>query len=512
MEPKNPTQAAEAHETPANQPHEHELNATVEPVEATTETLNTAHVADTAANDETNSTAVKVGDEVTATITKHVHQMVFVTLENGSEAYINANELRDVEGEISITLGAQIKAKVNNLRGGIELTRDYLLTKQELDRLEVVYNSKATIQGKVTGTNKGGFDVRIGSLSAFCPRSHFSLRPERAPQQQIGKVLDFVIEELKRDKKLRIVVTRRPILEAAERERAQLMAGRFNVDDVIEGRVSQLSKFGAFIDVGDGIEGLIPMSELSHGHVNRASDVIKNGETVQVKVISIDAERGRLSLSIKRLSADPWLSFVDQYELGSTITGKVVRLTDFGAFVELAPSVEGLLHISSITTQGRLNHPSERLSEGQELEVVIEEVVRNGRKDRRKIRLVTQEVAERRKPIDIKISVDEVITAPVKETNDRGVTLAIASNLDGFIPAAETGTQRGVNLQELFPVGKEVQAKVMNIELRKAKVRLSIKALENHEEQQAFKQFKAEMKSDQSRMSSTFGDLLKNFN
>ena len=400
---------------------------------------------------------------------------------------------------------------MKNLHGGVELTRDYILAKQEVDHLERALTEKTAVKGKVVATNKGGYEIRIGSINAFCPRSHFSLRPERAPQQQVGKMLDFNIEELKRDKKLRVVVSRKRILESAERERAQLMGERFSANDVIQGRVTQLSKFGAFVDVGDGIEGLIPMSELSHSHVNRASDVLKTGESVEVKVISVDSNRGRLSLSLKQLSADPWVSFVDEHETGAEIAGKITRITDFGAFVELAPSVEGLLHISAITTQGRLNHPSEKLTEGQELQVVIEEIVRNVRRDKRKIRLMTPEVAERRKPIDIKISAEQVINAPVKEATERGVTIVLASNLDGFIPASETGTQRGANLKEHFPVGKEVQAKVMSVDLRRAKVRLSIKALENHEEQMAFKQFKSEMRVDQARMSSTFGDLLKNF-
>ena len=208
MEPKNPTQSAEAQETPAQQQAESVEVITTDAVtaESTTETTTEAISEENVA---VSPSVVKVGDEVTATISKHVHQMVFVTLENGTEAYINANELRDTEGQVNVVLGAQIEAKVKNLHGGIELTRDYLLAKQELDRLEAALREKTILQGKVTGTNKGGYEVRIGSLSAFCPRSHFSLRHERAPQQQVGKVLDFMIEELKREKKLRIVVPRR---------------------------------------------------------------------------------------------------------------------------------------------------------------------------------------------------------------------------------------------------------------------------------------------------------------
>jgi small subunit ribosomal protein S1 len=487
MEPENPTpEVNEVHTINENSP--------------TTETTS-----------EESNTTLKVGDTVVGTITKRVHQMVFIALEQGSEAYISISELRDENGEINVTLGQQVEGKVKNLRSGVELTREYLIEKQALDALEKAFNDKTQVQGKVTKINKGGYEVRVGSISAFCPKSHFSLRPERAPQQQVGKVLDFVIEEFKRGKRARIVVSRRPILEAVERDKAQLIGERFTVGEVIQGQISQLSKVGVFVDVGDEIEGLIPLSELSHSRVNRASNVVTVGDSIEVKVINVDSQRGRLSLSIRQLTSDPWDTFVETNGAGTQVTGTITRILDFGAFVKLTEAVEGLLHISAITTRGRLNHPSEHVSVGQELEVVIEEVIRSDRNDRRKIRLMTPEVAERRKPIDIKIKVNEVITAPVKEVTDRGVILAIASNLDGFIPAPETGTARGANLSDRFPVGKEIQAKVMTIDLKRARVRLSVKALENHEEQMAFKQFKKEMREDQVKMTSTFGDLLKNF-
>lgn len=499
MEPENTTPVTnEVQSTEAN-----EMQGTEASESQTTETSE-AQSAET-------SSALKVGDIVTGTISKHVHHLAFIALENGQEAYINVSELRDEAGNVNVVLGQSIEAKIKHLHSGIELTREYLIIKQAYDALEKAFNEKTVVEGTITKTNKGGFEVRLGSIAAFCPRSHFSLRPERSPQQQVGKVLEFTIEEFKRGKRGRIVVSRRAILEAIEAKKNERLAELFTVGDTIQGKVTQLSKFGVFVDVGEGIEGLIPMSELSHAHVNRASDVVKANDPVEVKVISIDASRGRLSLSIKQLTPDPWLSFVETNKVGDQLSGKVVRITDFGAFVQLAENIEGLLHISAISANSRLKHPSEKVSEGEEITVVIEEIVNHDRNDRRKIRLMTPEVAERRKPIDVKISVDDVITAPVKEVNDRGVTIAIASNLDGFIPVTETGTPKGTNLQDRFQSGKEVQAKVMMVDLRRAKVRLSIKALENHEEEMAYKQYQTEMRQDQSKMTSTFGDLLKNF-
>jgi small subunit ribosomal protein S1 len=348
-------------------------------------------------------------------------------------------------------------------------------------------------------------------MKAFCPRSRFSVRPERAPQQQVNKVMSFMIEELKKGSKPRIVLTRLPILEASEKARGQLMAERFNAGDVIQGKVTRLAKFGVFVDVGDSIEGLIPMSELSHGRVERASDVLKAGQSVDVKVLSVDPQRGRLSLSVRALTPDPWVDFTSQNAAGSTLQGRVTRITDFGAFVELAPSVEGLLHVSAISATGRVNHPSDHLSSDQEVEVVIQEIVKHDQSDKRRIRLMTKEVAERRKPVTSTVNVGDVITVPVKEITERGIALEIEGGLEGFIPASETGTQRGANLKERFSLGQSVQAKVTAIDMKRRRARLSIKALENHEEEMAFKSYREEMRSEAARMTSTFGDLLKNF-
>ena len=476
-----------------------------------TETQGETQAEPTAEAGSTEQSKPKVGEIVTGTITRQVRQMAFVILESGEEAYINISELRDDQGEIKVTPGETIEAKIVNNRNRIELSRSYIYVQQELEQLKAKFEYKAQIEGLVTGVNKGGFEVRVGQINAFCPRSRFSVRPERNPQQQVKKVLSFVIEEFKGGNKPRVVLSRLPILEEAERARGQLMAERFNVGDVIQGRVTRLAKFGAFVDVGDQIEGLIPIGEMSHGRTERAGDVVQSGSAVDVKVISVDPQRGRLSLSIRALTPDPWQAFTEENPAGTKLTAQVTRLTDFGAFMRLAEHVEGLLHVSAISATSRVNHPSEHLTVGQEVEIVIQEILPHKVADKRRIRLMTKEVADRRRPLNVSISVGDVLKAPVKEVNERGLTLTLADGLEGFVPSSETGTQRGANLKERFSIGQEVEVKVMTADLKRRRVRLSIKALENHEEEMAFKSYREEMKSESSRMTSTFGDLLKNF-
>ena len=457
--------------------------------------------------------APKLNSIVSGVISKQVRQMAFVILESGHEAYINVSELAELRSEDgALPIGQTIEAEVASTRSGIKLSREYISRARELDAIEAAFTSQSIIEGRVKSVNKGGFEVRLGNIDAFCPRSRFSQRREGNPKKQVGKVMSFMIEEFKREGRTRVVVTRLPILEREARDRARMMGERFQVGDVIQGQVTQLVKFGAFVNVGDQIEGLIPMSELRHDRVEQASDVLSVNDSVEVKVIGVDVARGRLSLSLRAMTPDAWEGFASDHSAGDRVTGKVVRITDFGAFIELVPQVEGLVHISAISAQGRLNHPSDRLTEGQSLELVIEEIVNHARADKRRIRLMTPEVAERRTPLNVSVSVGDVLTVPVKSTQERGVTVTIATGLEGFIPAPETGTARGTNLQERFPVGSEVQAKVLTADLKRRRVRLSIKALENHEEEMAYQAFRDEMKADQTRMRSTFGDLFKNFN
>lgn len=505
------TTSAEVNPTPVAET----ASVTAEPAAIDASTAETSDAP--ASTDETQAEAdapavPKLKSIVRGVIAKQVRQMAFLILESGQEAYINVSdlvELRDEQGNLPI--GQEIEAEVVSTRSGIKLSRSYITRERELDTLEAAFNGQASVQGRVSGTNKGGFEVRIGNLNAFCPRSRFSQRRDGNPQKHVGKMLDFQIEEFKRGGRPRIVLTRLPLLEREKRERAELMGERFQVGDEIEGQVTQLTKFGVFVSVGDQIEGLIPMSELKHERVESASDVVSVNDTVTVKVINVDVARGRLSLSLRAMTPDSWDAFIAENAAGGRISGKITRITDFGAFVELAPQIEGLLHISAISTQGRLNHPSEKVSEGQDLELVIEEIIDNPRPDKRRIRLMTPEVAERRAPVQVSVKAGDVVKLPVKSVQERGITVEVATGLEGFIPASETGTQRGTNLQERFPVGSEVEAKLLTLDIRRRRARLSIKALATHEEDVAYKAFRSEMRSDESRMRSTFGDLLKNF-
>ena len=464
---------------------------------------------DEATTSQTTVSQVKVGDKVRGVISKLVREIAFVSLSESQEAYINLAELRNNDGTLSVELGEEIEAQVVQMTRGIELSRKPFEREAELNALEEAITTQAVFEGTITRIKNDGYEVRLGHLKAFCTFNEFSQRKEKHPQKYRKQTLSFNVKAVKRGKNPRITLSRLAILEAEKAKKSALMAERFTVGDVIQGTVSQLTKFGVFVDVGDGIEGLIPMSELSHAHVAQASQVVKNKQAIEIKVLAVDPSRQRLTLSLRQLTPDPWDIFVDAQEVGNEIEGKVTRLTKFGAFVELAPQVEGLLHIRSMSSHERINDPADRYQVGETIKVVIEEVIRSKEADSRRLRLMTPEVAEQRKPVDINLSVGEVVTAPVAEVKEQGITLQITSQLKGFIPGNETGTARGTILSERFKTGQEISAKITKLDLKQKRVRLSIKAMENHEEEMAFKNYKASEKSQE--MSGSFGDLLKNF-
>jgi small subunit ribosomal protein S1 len=271
-----------------------------------------------ASQNETQLTPPSIGDVVVGTVTKLIREIAFVDIGQEQEGYINLSEFRNDQGEVDLNLGDQIEAKVVSVRSGIRLSRGQIEDPQSVEEVRQAYLNQLPVDGTVVKVNKGGYELRIKQLRAFCPISQFALHYEKNPRRRLGATLPFLITEMtESDKGLNIVASRRPILEEEQNRRIQLMSTRFNIDDIIKGRVTQLTKFGAFVDVGDGIEGLIPMSELAHNRIEKASDVVSARQEIDVKVIAVEPERNRLTLSLRQLVKDAWEVFVDENPVGS---------------------------------------------------------------------------------------------------------------------------------------------------------------------------------------------------
>ncbi|MEE2788665.1 MAG: S1 RNA-binding domain-containing protein [Myxococcota bacterium] len=449
------------------------------------------------------SRTAQEGDLVVGQVVKITGSIAFVDYGGRNQGYIQLSELKDAEGQLMVAEGDEVRAQIISTRGAVQLSYRKAQVGQAIETLKEAFRNQTPVTGEIVAMNKGGFEVRIEGVRAFCPRSQIGQRFLTEPASEIGKSYEFRITEFKDPKS--IVVSRRVLLESQREEIKANISDAIRVGDRLQGTVTQIRDFGAFVDLGNGIEGLIHVSEISHDRIGSPADVLSVGDAVEVEVVRVEADKGRVGLSIKKLGGDPWADFADEHGPGSTLTGTVARLQDFGAFVTLAPGIDGLLHVSAIAVGKRIERPSQVLNEGQEIEVVIEQIDRT----RQRIGLMTPEVAEARKPVEITCAVNDIVKGPVTRVEKYGVFIELSENLNGLIPNAEMATNRGADHLRMFPVGTEIEVKVIEIDKKRGRIRLSRKALLNNDEEEAFNEYKKSKKAPQSLGS--FGDLLKDY-
>jgi small subunit ribosomal protein S1 len=453
---------------------------------------------------------VRVGDRLSAVVVQIGRDLVFVELDGKQQAFIEASELRDPDGTMSVAEGEVIRAhvvEVDDAKGTVRLGRS-LGRPGNLAAIEQAKDSGVAIEGKVTGVNKGGLEIDLGGgTRAFCPSSQASDRFLEDVSSLVGQSLRFLVTDV-RDGGKNVVLSRRALLQREASETAAKAMSDVVVGAVLRGTVSSVRDFGAFVDLGGGIEGLVPRSEISHDRGVAVADALKPGDAVEVQVREIkDAEptkKGRgptkkITLSLKALAADPWADL--DLSVGRVVLGTVVRTTEFGRFVRLAPGVEGLLHVSEI---GR----NVSADEGQEIKVVVKKLDRE-----------TKKIALAPAPDDAAVGAtianatkDVAVGAVVTGVVERIETYGIFVQLDGtkgragrgLVPNAELGVPRGTDLRKAFPEGTQVTAKVL--ETGEGRLRLSIRGAKEAEERADFEAAKGKQPQ---RSLGTFADLLK---
>jgi small subunit ribosomal protein S1 len=467
---------------------------------------------------EQRARAIALGERCRAEVVLVGRDGVFVEILDRSaggkrpQAFLDAQELRAPGGELTVKVGDVLEAVVvaiDERAGEIRLGRS-LGRAAGLDEIATAHAAGVPVEGKITGVNKGGLEVEIGGVRAFCPISQADRGFVADPQALIGRSLSFLVTEL-RDGGKRVVVSRRAVLEQEGREAAARTLSQLAPGSVVRGSVSAVREFGAFVDLG-GVEGLIPNSELSHERGAKAQDVLAPGDAVEVQVREIKpgvpGKRGepttKITLSLKALAADPWDAVDALAPAGTVARGTVTRLAEFGAFVRLAPGLEGLLHVSELG--GKIAHPSALLQVGESLNVVVRSVDR----DARRIALAPApdglEVGARAEGPNL--AVGSVVSGAVDRVEQYGVFVQIDGTRGragrGLIPNAELGVQRGADTRKLFPAGTKLTAKVL--ETGEGKLRLSIKALEQDRERAEFDGYRAT--AGRAKLG-TLGDLLK---
>jgi small subunit ribosomal protein S1 len=330
----------------------------------------------------------EAGTKVSGQVVKVDEEAIFIDLGTKSEGMIPAADLRDAEGNLTVQEGETVEATVT----GTDAETGTLVLRRKVgggggggkkgaevpEEIKQAQESGLPVEGKVTGLNKGGAEVRVGGMRCFCPLSQLALRYVDNPDQFIGQTLTFKVIRLEEGPRggrgPNVVLSRKAILEEEAEQMASETRERLKVGAVLTGKVTSLTTYGAFVDLG-GIEGMIHVSEIGHTRTAHPQDAFKIGDEVEVQIIKIetskDGKRERISLSRRVLEQDPWREAAGRFREGTEHTGRVVRLESFGAFVELAPGLEGLVHVSEMGGDRRLNHSKEAVDAGQEVQVKV---------------------------------------------------------------------------------------------------------------------------------------------
>lgn len=317
---------------------------------------------------------LKPGQKVEARIVKISPEWVFLDLGGKNEGYLDKKELLNEEGDLTFKEGDTIRAYFLSSRQSEKLFTTKIGA-GEAGRiyLEDAWRSDIPVEGVVDKEVKGGFEIRIaGTIRGFCPFSQMGLARIDNPADYVGQRLQFIITEYS-ERGRNIILSNRIILAKEQQANREAMMQSLREGQIVKGKIISLQKFGAFVDIG-GLHGLLPMSEIAWGRTENIHDALKVGEEVEVAILKMDREKDRISLSLKKMLADPWEKVESEYPEGSIHSGKVVRLMKFGAFITLKPGIDGLMHISRLGAGKRINHASEVLKEGQSIEVKIEKV------------------------------------------------------------------------------------------------------------------------------------------
>ncbi|MFH1844306.1 MAG: S1 RNA-binding domain-containing protein [bacterium] len=363
-------------------PRTAEVEPTMSPVDdSDTESESNAFAAMLAASENQTMDEPSAGDKISGTIIQIGEKDSFVDCGTRSELAIATAELKDQEDNLQHQVGDTITAHVLDRDGELRLTFALDLRDASLEAIQQAYQGGTPLTGTVKETNKGGFTVDLGGKRAFCPYSQIDLRRVEDPETFVNQSYEFRIIELSEDGR-NVVVSRRALLQEHRDELAGKTRESLELGDVCSGVVTRLVPFGAFVDIG-GVEGLVHISQISHQRIPDPGSVLKVGEKVQVKVLEIQnlgqGRRERISLSIKVLLEDPWPVTAKSLQIGTDVQGRVTRLADFGAFIELHPGVEGLIHISELAPH-RIFHPQEVVAVDEEVTVRILDVDLNRRR------------------------------------------------------------------------------------------------------------------------------------
>ncbi len=445
------------------------------------------------------------GQKVRARVVSVSGDLVYIDIGGKSEGAVDVAEFMDEKGATGVREGDEIEAFFVTVENGLmkltTLVGGYSAV--TLNSIRDAFDAGIAVNGEVKREIRGGFEVSVGGVRCFCPFSQIDLRGGREEGAYPGGTFPFKVLEFEEEGK-KIVLSRRALLEEERRAKVGKLRETLAVGMDVTGEVRAIQNFGAFVDLG-GVDGLIPASEISWDRSVNLRDVLTVGQTITSKIISLDWDNNRLTLSLKATLPDPWMAAAEKYAPDSRVSGLIVRLAPFGAFVKLEPGIEGLIHISNLGAGRRIKHPREVVEEGQWAEVYVLSVDRQNRK----MSLSMQPKAE---PAKIVLpAVGEVLDGTVEKVMPYGIFLKINSGLTGLIPNTEMGTPSGADHRRMFPPGTGMQVAVIDVDTAAGKVRLSRRAVIEKAAQDEFQEYRESVKNSvgSSGRLGSLGDILR---
>ena len=456
---------------------------------------------------------IRVGDKMDATVASIGNESIFFDLGMGRDGWMPVADLMDGDN-VAVQVGERVKAFVISIRDGVQLSTKIAAGGIDLALLEDAKNNGIPVQGKVSGVNKGGLQIELGGgARGFCPTGQADLGFIEDLKTFEGQTLSFLVREI-REGGRNVVLSRRALLERERAEKAEKLLATLEVGQLRKGLVTRIQPFGAFVDLG-GIDGLVPISELSWGHVQDPGDLVSTGDEVEVEVRRIEDDpknpgKVRIGLSLRAAQGDPWERHSGQIQVGSTLEGKVSRLENFGAFVQLFEGIEGLVHISELSHE-RVRVPGDIVQPGEPVSVRVLEIDT----ERRRISLSLKEAREARPRSSERESAPQVpppargkmVGGVVERIERYGVFVKLDDGQTALLPGAETGTPRGTDYSRAFPIGTQLSLLVVDVDER-GRIKVSKTAREQAEERAELNAYNQSQQSSGGGLG-TFADLLK---
>lgn len=394
-----------------------------------------------------------------------------------SEGVVPLEQFKDENGELQVAVGDTVEVALDAVEDGFgetRLSREKAVRARAWITLEKAYEDQEVITGLLTGKVKGGFTVEIGLIRAFLPGSLVDVRPVRDTAYLEGKELEFKVIKLDQ-KRNNVVVSRRAVVEeeySAERE--QLLES-LEEGASVKGVVKNLTDYGAFVDLG-GIDGLLHITDMAWKRVKHPSEVVAIGDEIDVKVLSFDKEKVRVSLGLKQMGSDPWVEVANGYPVGTRLAGKVTNLTDYGCFVELEDGVEGLVHVSEMDWTNKNVNPAKVVTVGQEVEVMVLDIDA----ERRRISLGMKQCHNNPwEQFSLNFNKGDKVTGAIKSITDFGIFVGLEGGIDGLVHLSDlTWDDTGEDAVRDFKKGQEVEAVVLSVDAERERISLGVKQLD----------------------------------